>query len=96
VALPHLHEVLAGRERRLRVGGPLAVARDAALVLKSAVNVETITTKRGKSVAPTAIDGMVSPTGQLDYHSLLTREEPAGGTMGVPRFLAIFSNSTTR
>jgi hypothetical protein len=52
---------------------------------------ETIRTKRGKPVAPSAIDGMVSYVDRLNYHALRAREEPADGTIGVPRFLVIVS-----
>jgi hypothetical protein len=54
--------------------------------------VETITTKRGKPVTPSAIDGMVSHADHLNYHALRAREEPADGTIGDPRFLAIVSS----
>jgi hypothetical protein len=55
---------------------------------------ETTTRKRGKSVAPSAIDGMVPQADHPGHHALWTREEPADGTIGVPRFLAIVSNTT--
>jgi len=53
--------------------------------------VETITTKRGKPVAPSAIDGMVYQADHLNYHALRAPEEPADGTIGVPLFLEIVS-----
>jgi len=56
------------------------------------VRVETITRKRGKSVTPKAIDGMDSQGDDLGYLAPWTREEPADGTIAVPRFLAIGSN----
>ena len=49
----------------------------------------TITTKGGKPVAPSAIDGMVSQADHVNYHALRAREEPADGMLGVPRSLAI-------
>ena len=52
---------------------------------------ETITTKRGNPIAPSAIDGMVSQADHLNYRALRAREEPADGKNGVPRFLAIVS-----
>jgi hypothetical protein len=53
--------------------------------------VETITTKRRKQVAPSAIDGMASYADRLNYHALRTRDEPADGTIGGPRFLVVVS-----
>ena len=39
---------------------------------------------------------MVPEAGQLGHHALWTREEPADGTTGDPRFLAIVSSPTFR
>jgi hypothetical protein len=59
--------------------------------VRASSTLETITTKRGKPVAPSAIDGMVSYADRLNYHALRAHEEPADGTIGVPRFLVIVS-----
>jgi hypothetical protein len=58
--------------------------------------VEAITVKRGKPVAPSAIDGMVSQADHINYQALRAPKDHADGTNGVPRFLAVVSSMSSR